>query len=148
MFFQRLQQLLRGERASARQLPVTDPQVPHALNDADRLELQRAIIEHLEWCVLLNTRLGRDGIEHAANLPNAAESGLGQWLASARSGAPGTHPVFAELVSEQQRFHQLADQALAFAEQNKMHLASTLLNTDFERSRARILEMLRTLQRS
>jgi hypothetical protein len=148
MFFQRLQQLLRGQRDSARQPPLADPQVPRALDDADRLELQRAIIEHLEWCVKLNTRLGRDGIEQSISLPNAAESGLGRWMASARSGAPGTHAVFAELVREQQRFHQLADQALAYAEHNQMHLASTLLNTDFERSRARILEILRTLQRS
>jgi hypothetical protein len=29
-----------------------------------------------------------------------------------------------------------------------MDLASTLLNTDFERSRIRVLETLRTLQRS
>jgi hypothetical protein len=150
MFFQRLQQLFRGDRASARRSLAAGPLAsssPRDLTDADRIDLQRAIIEHLEWCVLLNICLGRDGVAQVAELPDAPTSGLGRWLASARTGALGTHPLFAELASEQQRFHQLANQALAFAEQDQMHLASTLLNTDFERSRARILDILRTMQR-
>jgi hypothetical protein len=150
MFLQRLQQFLRGDRAPDRPSSTADPLLsssPRAPTDADRIDLQRAIIEHLEWCVQFNTRLGHDNAEQETELADADTSGLGRWLASARNGALGTHPLFAELVEEHQRFHALANQALAFAEQDQMHSASTLLNTDFERCRSRILAILRTMQR-
>ena len=98
---------------------------------------------------MFNERLGRERtpIESTAELPGATDSGLGQWLERSRQGAPGQHPLFAEIEQEHQRFHQLADKALSLADSGHMHLASTLLNTDFERSRARLLDMLRTMQR-
>lgn len=128
--------------AAAVASPMPAPQI-------DRLAVQGAIIEHLEWCVRFNERLGRERHtdEPPPDLPDAADSGLGQWLARSRDGAPGQHPLFAELELEHQRFHMLADKALMLADSGHMHLASTLLNTDFERSRARLLDMLRNLQR-
>lgn len=116
----------------------------------DRLDLQAAIIHHLEWCVLFNEHLSVDGVtaHHQAPLPGPAESALGRWLDKMTQRAAGRHPAFAELRQEHLRFHALAQQALEHARNQRMDLASTLLNTEFERSRARILEMLRQMQRS
>jgi hypothetical protein len=55
--------------------------------------------------------------------------------------------MFVELRHEHERLHELASQALMHARSGRMDLASTLLNTDFERSRIRVLETLRMLQR-
>ena len=116
----------------------------------DRLTLQTAIIHHLEWCVLFNEHLsaGATGQTPAVPLPSSADSGLGQWLEIVRSGAQGEEALLDELSDEHQRFHHLAQQALAHARQGRMDLASTLLNTDFERSRARVLELLRHMQKA
>jgi hypothetical protein len=156
-----LQRLLA--RWSSRSVTITDPApapapapspapsaAPTPAPRLNRLDIQAAIIEHLEWCVQFNERLSRDHtpIEAEAALPGASDSGLGQWLARSQHGAPGQHPLFAEIEREHTRFHELADKALSLADSGHMHLASTLLNTDFERSRARLLELLRTLQRS
>lgn len=150
-------------RWSSRSVTITDPpdvELPSAAPvrapeaapppPLDRLDIQAAIIEHLEWCVQFNERLSRerDTSRPAPALPDAVDSGLGQWLVRSRHGAPGLHPLFAEIEQEHARFHALADKALSLADSGHMHLASTLLNTDFERSRARLLDLLRTLQRS
>ena len=134
-----------GELAAAPKQAATRP--PRAL---DRLTLQTAIIHHLEWCVLFNEHLSADatGQTPLAPLPNTADSGLGQWLETVRSGPHGDDAHLDELTDEHRRFHQLAQQALAHARQDRMDLASTLLNTDFERSRARVLELLRHMQKT
>jgi hypothetical protein len=115
----------------------------------DRLALQAAIIHHLEWCVLFNEHLAvvdRQG-QHLTPLPSAAESGLGRWLDMVREGPAQRTPRLEEITAEHERFHQLAQQALSLARQGRMDLASTLLNTDFERSRARVLDLLRRIQK-
>ena len=116
----------------------------------DRLELQAAIIHHLEWCVLFNEHLSVDAAQaqHQTLLPEAADSALGLWLARMARRPIGQHPHFVELQQEHLRFHALARQALDHARNQRMDLASTLLNTEFERSRSRILDMLRRMQRS
>lgn len=116
----------------------------------DRLELQAAIIHHLEWCVLFNEHLSVDAAQaqHQTLLPEAASSALGLWLARMAQRPIGQHPHFVELQQEHLRFHALARQALDHARNQRMDLASTLLNTEFERSRSRILDMLRRMQRS
>lgn len=129
---------------------IADPHPPPAEHRGfDRLEIQGVIIEHLEWCVAFNDHLGMEPSDSAQcpALPGAAESGLGRWLAWALEQAEGRHPLLEELRDEYEQFHRLASQALAHARADQMHLASTLLNTDFERRRARVLEILRTLQR-
>ena len=114
----------------------------------DRLALKTAIIQHLEWCVLFNAHLSLE--EHPdqqlAMLPSAEESGLGQWLVQVRQelGAEDAH--LDVLAKEHAHFHQLAQEALVYSRQGRMDLASTLLNTGFERSRARMLELLRQMQ--
>lgn len=115
----------------------------------DRLDLQAAIIHHLEWCVLFNEHLTAASGQgrHTTPLPDAPGSALGQWLARMAQRPAGQHPLFAELQQEHLRFHALARQALDHARHQRMDLASTLLSTEFERSRARILEMLRRMQR-
>lgn len=122
---------------------LTQPLLP-----IDRLDIQRAMILHLEWCVVFNDRLGADSslppLQEA--LPTAHDSELGQWLAQARHRAPGRHPLFAELEQEHLRVHQLAEKALALTRDGHLDRASTLLNTDFERSRTRVLDILRSLQ--
>jgi hypothetical protein len=112
--------------------------------------MQTAIIQHLEWCVLFNEHLSADatGQTPLTALPSAADSGLGQWLDSIREASGESDSHLDELGDEHRRFHQLAQQALAHARQGRMDLASTLLNTDFERSRARVLELLRRMQKT
>lgn len=132
--------------------PMAPPPASRAQPPAqghDRLDLQRAVIHHLEWCVLFNERLHRANsllTETEAHLPDAQESGLGQWLACATPQSVAQQPVFARLRREHLRLHELADQALSHARNGRMDLASTLLNTDFERSRTRVLEALRSLK--
>jgi hypothetical protein len=116
----------------------------------DRLATQAALIDHLEWCVAFHEHLRTDPTSTTphAPLPGPAESGLGRWLAQAMASRAEPQPRLEALQAEYQQFHHLASQALSLAQAGQIHLASTLLNTDFERSRARVLQMLRTLQRS
>jgi hypothetical protein len=117
----------------------------------DRLDLQSAVIHHLEWCVQFNDHLSQ--INQAETpplrtLPAADQSGLGLWLQRSASRAPGQHPLFEALLREHRQFHELAEKALELAAKDRMDLASTLLNTDFERSRARVLTLLRAMQKA
>ncbi|MFP8781426.1 hypothetical protein [Hydrogenophaga sp. RWCD_12] len=160
MNLQRLLDRLPWSRSRAPAAPdntLTKPPVtggaaaePRPMPPIDRLELQAAIIHHLEWCVLFNEHLSVDGAQaqHQTPLPGAADSALGQWLARMAQRPVGEHPHFVELQQEHLRFHALGRQALDHARNHRMDLASTLLNTEFERSRARILDMLRRMQRS
>ncbi|HEY9096624.1 MAG TPA: hypothetical protein VIN35_12820 [Hydrogenophaga sp.] len=115
----------------------------------DRLEVQTAIIQHLEWCVLFNEHLSAGTSDNVPlmPLPSAAESGLGRWLAKLQQDADGDDPRLSKLAEEHARFHVLAQRAYTLARQGRMDLASTLLNTEFERSRARMLELLRDMQK-
>lgn len=124
---------------------TTEPPLPRL----DRLDLQAAIIHHLEWCVLFNEHLSIDTVQtqHQTPLPDAQGSALGQWLTRMGQRPIGQHPLFIELEQEHLRFHALARQALEHAQHQRMDLASTLLNTEFERSRARVLEILRRMQK-
>lgn len=116
----------------------------------DRLDLQAALIHHLEWCVLFNDHLAQVRPDEPAlvrTLPGAEDSALGQWLQAAAARGPGQHPLFPELCQAHQLFHELAEEALQLALDDRMDLASTLLNTDFERARARVLGLLRDMQK-
>lgn len=137
------------ENPSARSANLGAESATRPMPPVDRLELQAAIIHHLEWCVLFNEHLSVDGghAQHQTPLPEAADSALGQWLTQMAQRPIGQHPQFIELQQEHLRFHALARQALDHARNHRMDLASTLLNTEFERSRARVLEMLRLMQR-
>lgn len=135
-----------GDAASSRFAP--DGRVPP--RQLDRLDLQSAVIHHLEWCVQFNDHLSQ--INEAETpplrtLPHADQSGLGVWLQRSASRAPGQHPLFEALLQEHRHFHELADEALKLATEDRMDLASTLLNTDFERSRAKVLSLLREMQK-
>ena len=154
---QLLQYLSRSRKHAAGKTPLVPeaepaPVPPSAIRHAvlDRLALQTAVIHHLEWCVLFNDHLSVD--EQQAHqlpaLPSASDCELGLWLHHMRQGPAKGDSRFDTLVDENSRFHQLAQQALRLARQGRMDLASTLLNTDFERSRARVLELLRQLQKS
>ena len=142
-----LQRLLK--HWSRRSVTISEPLLTTApaTSGLDRLEIQAGIIEHLEWCAQFNERLGLDHSHSrpAPALPAAHESGLGPWLARARESAAGQHPLFDELEQEHLRLHALAAKALSLSDSGQMHLASTLLNTHFERSRTRLLELLRGL---
>lgn len=131
-------------------VPVIAPPPPEpAPTGFDRLEIQAALIDHLEWCVAFNEHLRTDPTNTTphAPLPGPTESGLGRWLMQAQARCDRPQPLLEALRCEYQQFHHLANQALSLARAGQMHLASTLLNTDFERSRARVLQILRTLQR-
>ncbi len=123
---------------------------PPAAPRLDRLELQAVLIHHLEWCVQFNDHLGwinQSETPPPRQLSGVDDSELGLWLQRAATRAPGTHPLFAELLKEHQHFHELADEALKLAGEGRMDLASTLLNTDFERSRAKVLGIIREMQK-
>lgn len=149
----KLFQLLRTRRSapptSAAPKPVFAPEPP--VLRLDRLDLQTAAIHHLEWCVQFNDFLGqvRPGeTPLVRTLPSAQHSELGLWLQAAASRAPGQHPLFAQLQRAHQQFHELAEEAIVLATEDRMDLASTLLNTDFERARMQVLSILREMQRT
>lgn len=156
----KLYQWLRGPRAvPAEAQQVARPPVGVAearplasrLDRLDRLDLQSAVIHHLEWCVAFNDHLShinQGDSPPVRQLPGAEQSELGQWLLRSAARAPGEHPAFAVLLREHRHFHELAEEALKLALQDRMDLASTLLNTDFERSRARVLSLLREMQKA
>lgn len=157
MSINKLFQLLRGKRSSAP--PSSGQGAAHAAfapsgqasaGRLDRLDLQSALIHHLEWCVMFNDHLGlinQSDTPPVRTLPGIDQSGLGLWLQRSASRAPGQHPLFEELLREHRQFHELAEKALELAAKDRMDLASTLLNTDFERSRARVLSLLREMQK-
>lgn len=124
---------------------LTPPPMP-AL---DRLEVHNAIVHHLEWCLLFNEHLGADpdALNAPPALPDADHSGLGRWIAQVSHDATVQHPLLLELEQENRRFHRLALKALDFARSQRLDLASSLLNLEFERSRSRVLEILRSLQK-
>lgn len=149
----KLFQLLRGRRPTA---PVEPPPTPFAAapSDApprlDRLDLQAALIHHLEWCVQFNDHLGQvrpDEPPLVRTLPDAQDSGLGEWLRASATKAPGRHPLFGELQQAHAHFHALAEEVIRLATEDRMDLASTLLNTDFERARAKVVSLLREMQK-
>lgn len=146
--FERFRRNRSEESSSTEHGDLAAPGPTHLV--IDRLDIQRAIILHLEWCVVFNDHLGADSSLSVPHEPlaNAQTSGLGLWLAQARQRAPGKHPLFAELEQEHERVHQLAEKALALTRDGHPSLASTLLNTDFERSRARVLDILRNMQKA
>ena len=157
MPFNQLFQRLRGSRAvpadpdPAAHAPVMAPETRAPTSRIDRLDLQSAVIHHLEWCVAFNDHLSHINQGEAPplhRLPGAEQSELGQWLLRSASCAPGEHPAFADLLREHRHFHALAEEALKLATEDRMDLASTLLNTDFERSRARVLALLREMQKA
>jgi len=152
MRLNRLLQLLRGKPANR---PAEAPPAPFVPAGEprlrlDRLDLQEAVIHHLEWCMQFNDYLGqvRPGEPPLVRtLPGADDSELGSWLQSARTRAPGQHPQFEDLVQAHLHFHELAEEVIQLATEDRMDLASTLLNTDFERARMRILSLLRDMQK-
>lgn len=158
MNLQRLLERLPWSRQRAQQaappapVPLTAVDVPvePPMPRLDRLDLQAAIIHHLEWCVLFNEHLSVDShsAHHQTPLPGPEDSALGQWLSKLAQRQIGHHPHFIELQQEHLRFHALARQALEYTRLQRMDLASTLLNTEFERSRARVLDMLRRMQKN
>ena len=158
MNLQRLLDRLPWSRARTRPSGHVAPEAPPRMAPPpesgppptlDRLDLQAAIIDHLEWCVLFNEHLSVAGVAapHQTPLPDAGNSALGRWLDRMSERPAGRHAGFVELRQEHLRFHALAQQALEHARNQRMDLASTLLNTEFERSRARVLDLLRRMQR-
>ena len=149
----KLFQLWRSQRASPPIEPSPPPfaaPAPEAPPRLDRLDLQAALIHHLEWCVQFNDHLGQVRPDEPAlvrTLPGAHDSELGRWLEDARTRAPGRHPKFEALVEAHLHFHDLAEEVIRLATEDRMDLASTLLNTDFERARARVLGLLREMQK-
>lgn len=146
----RRSQTLKSDACGHGTTPVTETQqTAQALPRLDRLEVHNAIVQHLEWCMLFNEHLGADPDAQPAPaaLPDAQHSELGLWIARISQEPAGQHPLLAELAQENRRFHRLAQQALDFARSQRLDLASSLLNLEFERSRSRVLEILRSLQR-
>ena len=114
----------------------------------DRLDIQEAIIHHLEWCVLFNEHMAvpPSALPGMEPLPDAEHSALGRWLTHMARRPVGRHPQFEALQQEHQRLHALAKQAMDYARLQRMDRASQLLNTEFERSRATVLQLLRSMQ--
>ena len=152
----KLFQWLRGSRSvpaeadQAARPPIRVAEARPPSSRLDRLDLQSAAIHHLEWCVAFNDHLShinQGDSPPVRQLPGADPSELGQWLLRSAARAPGQHPAFADLLREHRHFHELANEALKLALEDRMDLASTLLNTDFERSRIRVLSLLREMQK-
>lgn len=112
----------------------------------DRLEIQNAITMHLEWRMRFNELLSQEDLPPSTALPDAEHCGVGQWLVLVSDMRHGQHPAFADLLKEHLHIHACAAEALEHARNNRMDLASTLLNTRFERSHRRLVQLLSSLQ--
>jgi hypothetical protein len=136
---------LRQPAAATESRPSASP-----LPELDAEELQAAIALHHAWCQLFHEHLGAASDDQSvlAELPSADNSGLGQWIARISQGPDGGHPLLVELAQENRRVHRIALQALDYARSRRVDLASNLLNLAFERSRTRVLDILRRLQHS
>lgn len=129
--------------------PSTDADADTSTHPSfDRLDVQEAVIHHLEWCVLFNEHMAvpPSALPGMEPLPDAEHSALGRWLTHMARRPVGRHPQFEALQQEHQRLHALAKQAMDYARLQRMDRASQLLNTEFERSRATVLQLLRSMQ--
>ncbi|GLS15157.1 hypothetical protein [Hydrogenophaga electricum] len=139
----------RTRKAPTTAPPASPPPAPDKpLTRSERLDLQSAVIHHLEWCVQFNNLLTLPPGEQRT-LPdwmNADLSDLGLWFVRMAPQPLGRHPRFAELIQAQRQLHTLAQQALQLNRAGQTDQACTLLNTAFERERLRVLDLLRTLQ--
>ena len=148
-----LRRLLRLFQSSA----PTRPNESRA-DDARRLteaQVRQGVIEHLQWCARFNELLAgtpedsvlppADGKPAPAPLPDAQHSGLGHWISDMQVHLGKDHPGLLQLEKEQRNFHQLAHEALGLIRERRIEQASLLLNNDFERSRVRVVELLRSL---
>ncbi|GAA6143738.1 hypothetical protein [Hydrogenophaga sp. 5NK40-0174] len=119
-------------------------------------DIRHAIVEHVQWCATFNDHLSgtTDSVLPGAALPasglpplpDAVKSGLGQWLRDQEEAFGAARPVLQEIRAEQLRLHTLAKEALRLTRRHRFGDASKLLNTDFERSRQRIVQLLRSLE--
>lgn len=149
----RLLHWLRGRNTpppAARTAPEPSPlsQADQIPSRAERLDLQEALILHLEWCVQFNDHLAAPPGQHAPEADGMAadRSPLGQWLAAMATRSLGRHPHFAELVDAHRQLHAHALETLHLTSTGRTDQACTLLNTGFERERLRVASLLREMQ--
>lgn len=145
-------QSLRRSRPFDASAPGDSMQSPPAAPAPDvdaarlsRLDVQNAITLHLEWRMLFNEMLSNEELPAADAMPDAQQSGLGRWLMLVQRQGRDGHPAFAAIAVEHQQLHSLAAQALEHARDNRLDLASTLLNTRFERSHRQLVQLLNSL---
>lgn len=155
MCFSKLFQLLRLE--PRRQFPPVELEniltVPArdatlGLRHLSRLDVEHAITTHLEWRLRLNEWLSQDEVPPASGWPSAEQAGLGLWLMRVRQYQNCQPSTLTELETEYHLLHGLSVQALHHAHQDRVGLASTLLNTRFERSHRRLMHLLHSLRDS
>lgn len=118
-------------------------------------QIRQGVIAHLQWCARFNELLAGTPEDSllpeqsdrlaAPPLPDHRSSGLGQWMADARTQLGDRHAGLVQLEKEHQRFHLLAMEALSLIRERRIEQAGHLLNNDFERSRVRVVELLRAL---
>lgn len=137
-------------RADTSAWPTSD--TPRETEDDGHVtDVQSAIIDHLEWCRAFSEHLASHSVlpGQAPAPTHPPQNRLGLWIQRTElHSRVGQHPAYGALKEEHRRCHSLAEQALSLARANRMDQASTLLNTDFERSRVRVIELLRAIQRS
>jgi hypothetical protein len=123
---------------------------PAAPLELDSGEVEQAIQLFREWCTLLKRQLAAD--PHVgplpAALPDAEQSGLGQWIVRNSQAELTRHPQMIELALENRRINHLAQEAIDLTRIQRLDLASKLLNLPFERSRSRLLQLLQALKKT
>ncbi len=130
----------------------TEEPIRHQLSKS---AIRRAIVEHVQWCALFNDHLSglTDSVlpdtpssTDLAPLPDAVQSGLGKWLRENEKAFGTARETLQEIRAEQIRCHTVAKEALRLSRAHRFGQASKILNSDFERSRQRIVQLLRSLE--
>jgi hypothetical protein len=116
--------------------------------DIRRLDIDAAIAAHENWKARLDAYLAGKSSEDFRPEVICFDDrcDLGQWLHGPGRERLGKYASFKLLVDEHRNFHYHAANVVSFVESGRLDKAVNLLGTDFERSSARVIELLRLLK--
>ena len=116
--------------------------------EVHRLDVDAAIAAEESWKVRLDAYLAGKSTEdfrpEVICFDDRCE--LGKWLYGPGRARLGKYTSFKLLVAEHKNFHYHAANVVSFVESGRLDKAVTLLTTDFERSSARVVELLNLMK--
>jgi hypothetical protein len=107
------------------------------------MEIEREIARHLEWIEGVSTLLGSSELDadRLATISRHDHCALGQWLASDEAESYAAPATLAVLRQRHGRFHRLAGELIAAAQQDKETDALALQQAFLETSHQLILDL-------
>jgi hypothetical protein len=116
--------------------------------EVHRLDIDAAIAAEESWKARLDAYLAGKSTEdfrpEVICFDDRCE--LGKWLYGPGRARLGKYTSFKLLVAEHKNFHYHAANVVSFVESGRLDKAVNLLTTDFERSSARVVELLNLMK--